>query len=421
MSKTLKAIEDRHLDRIRDKLRMEGRLNPSKLFHAQGRYLGASSRDDVKRSEKVNASKIMDGTYENNLEDAADLAMMNSTELEVHQVKAKVEILELNVKLRAFRQSNSVYHKCNLTSQHAVEEVSVVILPAHEEEKPEIDEAAPLPHLSAPTVAVIKEEIGGTVEASPVESIAIAITKKDDAVETIKAVSVAVKEIVEATDAAPVMPFTILMEEKAIETSETSPVEPVAIANEEEKTEQVNATQIELSVVPIEEDVEPGVVAIVKDTVETFNATSFEPAPVDIEEKVETLKSSPVNGDKMPAKSIPVSYNNAPTISNGAYIIIPTVYCSNFTSQAITHITRSQKKGKRDKGIPLQIDYPSYQPAYKSNPKHHRPRARKPRQHKNTWVSRPLNPEAMSFIPGKIMHTRKRLNPLAKPFVPGEL
>jgi hypothetical protein len=31
------------------------------------------------------------------------------------------------------------------------------------------------------------------------------------------------------------------------------------------------------------------------------------------------------------------------------------------------------------------------------------------------------NPEAMSFIPGKIMHTRKRLNPLAKPFVPGEL
>jgi hypothetical protein len=69
----------------------------------------------------------------------------------------------------------------------------------------------------------------------------------------------------------------------------------------------------------------------------------------------------------------------------------------------------------------LQIDYPSYQPAYKSNPTHHQPRARKPRQHKNTWVSRPLNPEAMSFIPGKIMHTRKRLNPLAKPFVPGEL
>jgi hypothetical protein len=325
MSKTLKAIEDRHLDRIRDKLRMEGRLNPSKLFRAQERYLGASSRgSDVKISEnlqefqQVNASKIMDVTYENNLDDDADLAMMTSTELEVHQVKANVEILELNVKLRAFRQSNSVYHKSNLTSQHMVEEVSVVIVPAHEEEKPEIDEAAPLPHLSAPTVAVIKKEIGGTVETSPVESIANPITKKDDAVETIKAVSVAVKEIFEATDAAPVMPFTILMEEKAIETSETSPVEPVAIANEEEKTEQVNASQIELSVVPIEEDVEPGVVAIVKDAVETFEAT-----PVDIED---------ANGDEMPAESISVSYNKSPTISNGAYIIIPTVYYSNLTS-----------------------------------------------------------------------------------------
>jgi hypothetical protein len=60
----------------------------------------------------------------------------------------------------------------------------------------------------------------------------------------------------------------------------------------------------------------------------------------------------------------------------------------------------------------LEIEFPSYRPEYAPN-------ARKRPPKKKNWVSRPLNPEAMSFIPGKIMHTRKPLNPLAKTFVPG--
>jgi hypothetical protein len=56
--------------------------------------------------QQDDASKIMDGANE---EDAADLTMMSmmtSTELEAQQEKAKVEIQGLNVKLRAFQQSN---------------------------------------------------------------------------------------------------------------------------------------------------------------------------------------------------------------------------------------------------------------------------------------------------------------------------
>jgi hypothetical protein len=56
--------------------------------------------------QQDDASKIMDGADESNLEDAADLAMMTSTELEAQQDKAKVEIQGLNVKLRAFQHSN---------------------------------------------------------------------------------------------------------------------------------------------------------------------------------------------------------------------------------------------------------------------------------------------------------------------------
>jgi hypothetical protein len=88
----------------------------------QGKSIGTSQNQsktasrrgsDGKISEKMqefqqdDASKIMDGADETNLEDAADLAMMTSTELEAQQDKAKVEIQELNVKLRAFQQSNA--------------------------------------------------------------------------------------------------------------------------------------------------------------------------------------------------------------------------------------------------------------------------------------------------------------------------
>jgi hypothetical protein len=41
-------------------------------------------------------------------EDAADVAMMNSNDLEKQREKAKKEILELTTKLRAFQQSNDV-------------------------------------------------------------------------------------------------------------------------------------------------------------------------------------------------------------------------------------------------------------------------------------------------------------------------
>lgn len=50
------------------------------------------------------ASKVMDD--QNTAEDAADLALMNSEELEKQQAKAKAEIQELTVKLKAFRQAN---------------------------------------------------------------------------------------------------------------------------------------------------------------------------------------------------------------------------------------------------------------------------------------------------------------------------
>jgi hypothetical protein len=84
----------------------------------QGKSVGASQNQSKtasrrgsngKISEKMqefqqdDASKIMDASNE---EDAADLTMMNSTELEAQQDKAKVEIQGLNVKLRAFQQSN---------------------------------------------------------------------------------------------------------------------------------------------------------------------------------------------------------------------------------------------------------------------------------------------------------------------------
>jgi hypothetical protein len=88
----------------------------------QGKSVGASQNQSKtasrrgsngKISEKMqefqqdDASKIMDGANESNLEDAADLAMMTSTELEAHQDKAKAEIQGLNVKLRTFQQSNA--------------------------------------------------------------------------------------------------------------------------------------------------------------------------------------------------------------------------------------------------------------------------------------------------------------------------
>jgi hypothetical protein len=66
---------------------------------------------DGKISEKMqemqpqaDASKIMDET---NLEDAADLALMNSDALEKQQEKAKKEINELTTKLKAFQQNNA--------------------------------------------------------------------------------------------------------------------------------------------------------------------------------------------------------------------------------------------------------------------------------------------------------------------------
>jgi hypothetical protein len=60
--------------------------------------------EKMQEIQQADASKIMDDT---NLEDAADLAMMTSKELEVQQDKAKEEIQELNVKLRAFQQTNA--------------------------------------------------------------------------------------------------------------------------------------------------------------------------------------------------------------------------------------------------------------------------------------------------------------------------
>jgi hypothetical protein len=53
--------------------------------------------------QQVDASKIMD---DHSAEDAADLAMMNSTDLEKQQEIAKKEIQELTTKLRAFQKSN---------------------------------------------------------------------------------------------------------------------------------------------------------------------------------------------------------------------------------------------------------------------------------------------------------------------------
>jgi predicted phage gp36 major capsid-like protein len=53
--------------------------------------------------QQADASKIMD---DHSAEDAADVAMMNSNDLEKQQDKAKKEILELTTKLRAFQQSN---------------------------------------------------------------------------------------------------------------------------------------------------------------------------------------------------------------------------------------------------------------------------------------------------------------------------
>jgi hypothetical protein len=88
----------------------------------QGKSIGASQNQSKTASrrgsngkisemmqefQQDDASKIMDGADESNLEDAADLAMMTSNELEAHQDKAKAEIQELNVKLRAFQQTNA--------------------------------------------------------------------------------------------------------------------------------------------------------------------------------------------------------------------------------------------------------------------------------------------------------------------------
>jgi hypothetical protein len=59
--------------------------------------------ENTENVSKMDASKIMD---DHSAEDAADLAMMNSTDLEKHQEIAKKEIQDLTTKLRAFQKSN---------------------------------------------------------------------------------------------------------------------------------------------------------------------------------------------------------------------------------------------------------------------------------------------------------------------------
>jgi hypothetical protein len=78
---------------------------------SQNQSKSASRRgSDGKISEKMqdfkqsDASKIMDDT---NNEDAADLALMKSNELEMQQEIAKKEINELTKKLKTFQQANA--------------------------------------------------------------------------------------------------------------------------------------------------------------------------------------------------------------------------------------------------------------------------------------------------------------------------
>lgn len=63
------------------------------------------------------ASKLLNDT---NAEDADDLALMNSEELEKQQEKAKKEILDLTARLRAFQQSNE-RELLDLKQKHAKE------------------------------------------------------------------------------------------------------------------------------------------------------------------------------------------------------------------------------------------------------------------------------------------------------------
>jgi HAMP domain-containing protein len=84
----------------------------------QGKSIGASRSQSKSASRRgsngkisemmqefqlADASKIMD---DHSAEDAADLAMMSSGDLEMQQDNAKKEIHELTSKLRTFRQSN---------------------------------------------------------------------------------------------------------------------------------------------------------------------------------------------------------------------------------------------------------------------------------------------------------------------------
>jgi hypothetical protein len=59
--------------------------------------------EKMQEIQQADASKLLD---QSNVEDAADLAMMDSNELEKQQEKAKKEIHELTVKLKAFQQTN---------------------------------------------------------------------------------------------------------------------------------------------------------------------------------------------------------------------------------------------------------------------------------------------------------------------------
>jgi hypothetical protein len=93
-------------------------MGASGLSSVQGKSVSASQNQSMASSrrgsngnisaimqefQQADASKIMD---DHSAEDAADLAMMNSKDLEKQQDKARKEIQELTTKLRAFQQSN---------------------------------------------------------------------------------------------------------------------------------------------------------------------------------------------------------------------------------------------------------------------------------------------------------------------------
>jgi hypothetical protein len=83
---------------------VQGKSMTSSMTHSRRGSDGKISEKMQEMQPQADASKIMDET---NLEDAADLALMNSDALEKQQEKAKKEINELTTKLKAFQQNNA--------------------------------------------------------------------------------------------------------------------------------------------------------------------------------------------------------------------------------------------------------------------------------------------------------------------------